>query len=99
MFEDVPAGEYRVYAQEPASATSGGFDLDDDGNLDVVQVRANQVSQNIDIMLVADAQAAVIADAPATTHRWTADLDEAPGDQGVHELTLSPGATYCNGWL
>jgi hypothetical protein len=22
MFEDVPAGEYRVYAQEPASATS-----------------------------------------------------------------------------
>ena len=52
MFEDVPAGEYRVYAQEPASATSGGFDLDDDGNLDVVQVRAYQIAQLVYLVLL-----------------------------------------------
>ena len=70
------------------------LDVDGDGRLDVVQVRANRINQNIDIILVANTQSALAATDPTATHSWTADRDDATGDQGVDELTLSPGATF-----
>ena len=92
--EEVQTATYRVYAKERSSDTSASFDLDGDGEPDLVRVRSNLTTRNIDVTLAASVATVVEEPAADVARTLSVDLDAAESDQALEELAVGSNATF-----
>jgi hypothetical protein len=97
-------GEYRLFAkvETTTGTTSGGFDSDGDGELDLVSVIGGETTELGAFALprpVAATEASILSDIDSPI---TVDFNTSDGDDGQSQTTVPPGesfemAVYVNG--